>query len=113
MKLLFDEQLSPSLVRRLADVFPGSGHVHELGLGSSHDRVVWDHARTHGFDIVTKDADFTDLAMTLGAPPRVVWLRLGNCTTAVVEAVLRSQHVAVIEFGQDAQSRVLALTDRG
>lgn len=49
MRLLFDAQLSPTLVTQLADVFPDSRHVHDL-------------------DLVTKDADFTDLAIALGAP---------------------------------------------
>ena len=32
MKLLFDQNLSPKLVNRLADLFPGSGHVQSVGL---------------------------------------------------------------------------------
>ena len=31
MKLLFDQNLSPRLRRRLADLYPGSDHVFELG----------------------------------------------------------------------------------
>lgn len=82
MKLLFDEHLSPRLVRKLADVYPGSAHVHDLDLGRSEDRMVWEHARDHGCTIVSKDADFTHLAFSLGSPPQVIWLRLGNCTTS-------------------------------
>ena len=113
MKLLFDEQLSPGLVGQLASVYPGSAHVHDLGLGSCSDRAVWEHAREHGFDIVTNDVDFTELAMAFGAPPRVIWLRLGNCTTTAVEALLRSQQEAVIAFGQDAEALILGLTESG
>lgn len=113
MKLLFDEQLSPVLVARLTAVYPGSAHVHALGLGGCDDRVVWDYARDHGYDVVTKDADFADLVMTLGAPPRVVWLRLGNCATSAVEALLIEHREAVIAFGQDLEARVLALANGG
>ncbi len=81
MKLLFDENLSDRLVDRLADLFPGSRHVKELGLEQRDDLVVWQHARDHGFVIVTKDGDFHQLSFLLGSPPKVVWLRLGNCTT--------------------------------
>lgn len=110
MKLLFDEQLSPWLAHRLADVFPGSAHVHDLGLGSCEDRAVWQHARDQGYAIVTKDADFIDLAVTQGAPPQVVWLRLGNCTTLVVETFLRAHTEAVRELSNQEEASILTLT---
>lgn len=43
MRLLFDENLSPQLVRRLADVFPGSAHVRDCGLAGGADVAVWRH----------------------------------------------------------------------
>ncbi|MDJ1168194.1 DUF5615 family PIN-like protein [Roseofilum sp. BLCC_M154] len=42
--LLFDQNLSPRLVDRLADIYPNSMHVDRLGLGSVPDRQVWDYA---------------------------------------------------------------------
>lgn len=111
MRLLFDEQLSPRLVDLLNDVFPGAAHVHELGLGNTDDRRVFHHARDHGYTIVTKDGDFADLAVTLGSPPQVVWLRLGNCATTAVASLLRSQVATLAEFARDAGTSVLALAD--
>jgi len=35
VKLLFDENLPPRLVELLADIYPGSLHVHQLGLAAS------------------------------------------------------------------------------
>ncbi len=32
MKLLFDHNLSPKLIHRLAELFPNSNHVYHLGL---------------------------------------------------------------------------------
>jgi predicted nuclease of predicted toxin-antitoxin system len=57
MKLLFDQNLSPELVNRLADLFPGSSHVQAVVLDCADDDQVWEHARLNGFAIVTKDAD--------------------------------------------------------
>lgn len=68
MKLLFDENLSPALVRLLADDYPQSVHVHEAGLGSATDQAVWKHARDNGFVIVSKDSDFVELSVLRGAP---------------------------------------------
>ena len=65
MKLLFDQHLSPLLVARLIDLYPGSLHVHAIGLGASDDRRIWEFARDHDLTIVTKDADFGDLSVLL------------------------------------------------
>ncbi len=45
MKLLFDQNLSPRLVARLADCYPGSAHVSEVGLDRALDVEVWEFAR--------------------------------------------------------------------
>lgn len=44
MKLLIDQNLSPSLVRRLADLFPDSVHAFALHLGEADDAVLWEYA---------------------------------------------------------------------
>jgi len=41
MKLLFDQNLSPKLVRLLEDLFPDSVHVRDVGLKSADDLIVW------------------------------------------------------------------------
>ena len=80
MKLLFDENLSPKLVMALADVFPNSAHVDRLGLGGSPDSEVWEYAKQHGFVLVSKDSDFYEKSMLCGHPPKVVWIKKGNCS---------------------------------
>ena len=79
MKLLFDHNVSPDLIRRLSDLFPGSDHVYHLSLHEEDDPVVWNYAREHGFIVVSKDADFSELSMVKGFPPKLLWLRIGNC----------------------------------
>jgi predicted nuclease of predicted toxin-antitoxin system len=87
--LLFDHNLSVRLVAQLADLFPDARHVAQLGLERATDEQIWSYAATHGCTIVTKDSDFSDLSVLRGTPPQVIWLRLGNCTTAEIEALLR------------------------
>ena len=58
MKLLFDENLSHKLVQLLADQFPGSTHVRQLGLATADDDVIWEHAKRGSLAIVSKDSDF-------------------------------------------------------
>jgi predicted nuclease of predicted toxin-antitoxin system len=83
VRLLFDEQLSEELVALLADVFPGSLHVRVLGSGGAVDRAVWQLAMEHECVLVTKDEDFRRLSVLRGSPPKVVWLRVGNCTMSL------------------------------
>jgi len=89
MKVLFDQNLSPKLVVGLADLLPDSSHVQSAGLGPASDEDVWEYARLNGFAIVTKDEDYNNLSVVRGTSPKVIWLQLGNCTTAQVEAVFR------------------------
>ena len=99
---MFDHNLSPHLVKHLADLYPDSSHLHLLGLDKADDEEVWEFARREGFLIVTKDADFNDLCLLSGFPPKVVWIRRGNCKTKEVEAVLRRHYdeIAALEAGE-------------
>ena len=110
MKLLFDQNLSPKLVNRLADLFPGSMHVQSVGLDRASDDQVWEYARLNGFAIVTKDEDYDGLSVLRGGPPKVVWLQLGNCTTAQVEAVFRTRFADAEAFEKDASVGTLVLS---
>ena len=103
MKLLFDHNLSPRLVNRLADVFPDSNHVYNLGMDQADDREVWVYAQTNNFIIVTRDSDYNELLVVYSSPPKVIWIRRGNCSTAVIETMLRL-HTAEIQVLMDEAS---------
>jgi predicted nuclease of predicted toxin-antitoxin system len=96
MKLLFDENLSAKLVQKLSDAFPESAHVHYVGLESEDDDKVWEYAREHQLTIVSKDSDFHEKSLLKGYPPKVVWIRRGNCTIKQIEEILLN-HTADIE----------------
>ena len=109
MKLLLDHNLSPRLVPLLLDVYPEIQHVHTLGLDRAPDSEVWRHAAENGFTIVTKDADFHQRSLILGAPPKVVWLRIGNCTVAESASALRERYLPIQRFLADSRSALLVL----
>jgi predicted nuclease of predicted toxin-antitoxin system len=110
VKLLFDQNLSPWLCTILADCFPGAIHVREVGLIEADDATIWQYAAQHGFAIVTKDADFRQRSFLQGHPPKIVWVRLGNCSTNAVAALLRKRSLQVDEFFEDDQESFLALS---
>jgi predicted nuclease of predicted toxin-antitoxin system len=110
LKLLFDQNLSPRLVAMLADLYPGSVHVRNLGLKAVDDRKLWSVAKADGSTVVTKDGDFAQLALLYGQPPKVIWLRIGNCTTADVERLIRKCQRQIADFDGNSEAALLALT---
>lgn len=109
MKLLFDQNLSPRLVTRLADLYPHSDHVYPLGLDRVLDQEVHKYARHEEFLLVTKDADFSDLCMVRGFPPKVIWIRRGNCSTTEIEQILRRHYDDIKALDADPTVGVLTL----
>jgi predicted nuclease of predicted toxin-antitoxin system len=109
MRLLFDENLSFRLVRALEDVYPGSAHVRQVGLLGEEDHLIWSYAAEHGFVLASKDTDFYERSLVLGAPPKVVWLRIGNSTVIETADLLRSHYVLVRRFVEDPTATFLPL----
>ena len=109
MKLLLDENLSVRLVSALADLYPEMSHIHEAGLGAASDEAVWAYARQHGFAIVSKDSDFAERSVLENNPAKVIWIRLGNCSTNDVEHLLRSAFTHVQAFIEEASETCLLL----
>ena len=110
MKRLFDENLSHHLADKLAELFPNSNHVRNVGLKSSDDPLVWEYAVENSFVVVSKDSDMHDKSLLFGFPPKVIWIRLGNCSTATVEALIRQEIVKINEFLEDDYASFLALS---
>jgi predicted nuclease of predicted toxin-antitoxin system len=108
-KLLFDENLAPRLVSALVDLYPGSVHVRNVGLGGSADISVWQRAAAGGFLLVSKDEDFHRLSVLHGFPPKVVWIRLGNCSTSDIEQLLRRRFEQVVAFAAHEEAAFIAL----
>lgn len=109
MRLLLDENLSRKLVVHLAELYPGSAHVANCELLGRPDREIWAFAQREGFIIVSTDADFYELATTLGPPPKVVWLRRWTHPTRDAEFVLRRDAIRLTEFAADPNLGILVL----
>ena len=88
MKLLLDQNISHKIVSSLSAVFPDSTHVRTEHLEKETDFEIWEYARDNGYSIVTQDADFYELALLHGFPPKVIWLRCGNSSTENIEHIL-------------------------
>jgi predicted nuclease of predicted toxin-antitoxin system len=97
VKLLFDHNLSPALANHLQD------------LAQVPDTEVWEYAQREKFLIVTKDSDFSDLSLLRGFPPKIIWIRRGNCKTSDIEAILRNHHSDIEALNNNETAGVLTL----
>jgi len=97
MKLLLDENLSRRLVPFLQHDYPGSNQIVLMGMESASDEAVWQLAKEDGYVIVTRDADFQELSLVWGQPPKVIRLKTLNQTRAATLKVLLENKEAIIE----------------
>ena len=107
--LLFDENLAARIAGALSDIYPGSCHVGDVGLLGVADHAIWQHARENGLVIVSKDEDFHRLSILHGPPPKVIWIRLGNCSTEDVIRLLRARRADIEAFLKLDEAGFLAL----
>ena len=56
---------------------------------------------------MSKDADFHHLSFLFGAPPKVVWLRIGNASTREVADVLKTYRSSIQAFSADPDAALL------
>jgi predicted nuclease of predicted toxin-antitoxin system len=109
LRLLLDEQLSERLCSMLAESYPDALHVRQIGLGGASDRAIWTAAAERGCVLVTKDEDFHRLSVLRGAPPKVIWLRLGNAPTEEVAFLVRDRREDILRFSSEDEASFLAL----
>lgn len=97
MKLLIDQNISHRLKAKLEPGFTEVFHVKDLGLTDFPDAAIFEMARHNNFDaVLTLDEDFQNLVLERGTPPKIIWLRLGNCST-VVQAKAILDNASLIE----------------
>jgi predicted nuclease of predicted toxin-antitoxin system len=98
VKLLLDQNLSSKLLTQLSDLVSGSVHVRFIGMAEADDTSIWNHAKAEGFTIASKDGDFHQLSLLYGAPPKVIWLRVGNAPTEEIADLMRARQEAIDAF---------------
>ena len=81
----------------------------DVGLDRADDATVWNYARANGLIIVSKDSDFHKRSMFSGVPPKVVWIRRGNCSTDAIEQIMRAHASDVANLLTDDAARFLIL----
>ena len=104
MTLLFDENLSPRLIPRLAELFPSAIHVRDIGLKQSSDDDIWNYAKLHDGVIFTTDDDFRRRALTLGPPPKVILMERCDFPLRIIEELIRKQAIRISDFTRSKEA---------
>lgn len=108
MRLWLDAHLDPKLAPWLGATFGVTAStLKEIGLREADDQDLFDAARRFGkIVIVSKDGDFADIVRRLGAPPQIVWLRIGNMRTVKMRSLLSMTFSEVLRHLQAGYSLV-------
>ena len=108
-KLLFDNNISHRVLPRIAKLFADSTHVMLEKLDEASDLEVWEFAKANNYTIVTKDSDFNDLVIFKGIPPKVIWLKIGNCKVVEIEKILKEYEQTIKVFLDEEESAILEI----
>lgn len=109
MKLLLDQNLSRKLVKQLDEIYPGTVHISSALSETADDDNIWIYAKNNGFAVVTKDDDFEQRSILFGHPPKVIWIKLGNCATSDVANLLNNSHKVILAFNAEDEKSYLPL----
>ena len=101
MKLLIDQNISHRIIPLLNEQFSDIYHVKDSGLINADDHIIFKYARENEFNaVITLDDDFVKLLNLFSAPPKIIWLRTGNCSTTFLAEILNLKFNLIKEFVQ-------------
>ena len=84
MRLLFDQNVSYRVVKKLKSILPDAIGVREIGLYNADDYQIWEYALKNEYMVVTFDKDIPAIESVRGFPPKIIWLRTGNLRNSAV-----------------------------
>jgi predicted nuclease of predicted toxin-antitoxin system len=108
VRILLDQNLSPKLIRNLADIIPGLETVYDHDLVGASDPFIFDWARNAEFAaVVSTDRDFVHLAERLGPPPKVIRIERCDFPAKVIEQLLRRETLRIHDFLESERAVLL------
>jgi len=109
MKLLLDQNISSKITEKLQSDFQGSAHVKEFNLTQRSDILIWEFAKHNDFIIVTRDADFFDIGLIQGYPPKIIWIQTNNPSKEYTENLLLTNKDIIYNFVDESETFCLRL----
>jgi predicted nuclease of predicted toxin-antitoxin system len=91
MRLLIDQNIWYRIVPKIAFLFKELVHVKSQGWVDWKDYDIFMSARKLQYDaVITLDEDFNKLLLEHGTPPKIIWIKTGNCSTTKLTDVIVS-----------------------
>lgn len=95
---------------KLNAVFPQVAHVSQFALSAANDVVIWDFAKQNNYCIVSKDSDFRNKSFLHGAPPKIIWVSPGECTTEGIHLYFKVNQSKIHDFLNEPLAAILMIT---
>jgi len=108
MKLLLDENLSQRIITHIADIYEVR-HIKDFNLAQVSDDTIWEFAKLNDYMIVSKDADFHQRSLVWGHPPKLIYLKIGNCRTIDIIKILIDNYAIITQFSKSKYEDILIL----
>lgn len=98
IELWLDMQLSPALAKWIVSEFNIKAiSSYDLFINDEKDEIIFLSAKSKGNVILlSKDSDFPDLLDRLLPPPKLIWLRMGNCPNSQMKIILKNTLLSAI-----------------
>jgi len=109
VKLLFDQNISPRILKFLTAELPDCQQVRFAGLEDAADIDIFQYAKKNNYAIVTFDSDFVDLNALLGTPPKIIWINTGNLTTKNVTELILKNTLVIKEYLESDSDEIMEL----
>ena len=107
MTLWLDAQLPPQLAGWIQESLRiNAVALRNIGLRDATDNAIFDAAKKANAILISKDSDFVELVMRLGAPPKLIWLTCGNVSNVALQALFSAKLNEAIQLLDGGESVV-------
>jgi predicted nuclease of predicted toxin-antitoxin system len=92
MIIWLDAQLPPQLAVWIRSKFLiDATAIRDLGLRDAKDSVIFEAARKANAVLLSKDADFLEMVLRNGPPPKLMLLNCGNVSNLAMQLLLEAR----------------------
>jgi predicted nuclease of predicted toxin-antitoxin system len=107
MTLWLDAQLPPQLAVWIQQTLSIEAiALRDIGLRDATDQAIFDAAKNADVILISKDSDFVELVLRLGAPPKLIWLTCGNVSNAALQVLLDAKLIEAMQLLDGGESIV-------
>lgn len=102
MKIVIDQNISFRIIPHIKHLFAEVEHVRTLGWTNAPDIIIFRNAKQQEFDaILTLDEDFDNIIFENNPPPKILWLRVRNCSTLHLAEIIEDKIEIINNFLND------------